>query len=60
MRFLIKQQPWGDNPRYRADPGYQVEVAHPDELGDRIAGEMCNDEGTPFGVGATLTIERIA
>jgi hypothetical protein len=27
---------------------------------DRIADEMTNDYGDPFGVGATLLIERVA
>lgn len=31
-----------------------------DKLFSVIDEEMCNDEGWPFGVGFTLTIERIA
>jgi hypothetical protein len=42
-------------------PPYEVEVGDVDQLVDKyVYGELVNDHDEPFGVGFTLTIERIA
>ena len=40
-------------------PPIEIRVKDLYELLDHIAGEMANDYDEPFGVGFTLTIERI-
>lgn len=42
-------------------PAFDHEVDHPYDLDHiNVLGELCNDYDIPFGVGATLTITRIA
>jgi hypothetical protein len=41
-------------------PPTELEVDDVGELSRIIDGELTNDYGEPFGVGATLTIERVA
>ena len=45
----------------KRDPSpYDVECDHVDALDGRVAELLTNDYGQPFGVGVTLTIERVA
>lgn len=41
-------------------PPLEYEADDLDRMLDHIGDEMCDDNGEPFGVGFTLTVERVA
>lgn len=56
MRYRIISQ---INDGMMGDTGFDVDVNSVDDLLEDVAENLCNDEGIPFGPGATVLIERL-